>query len=401
MVKLHAPLITVVLLLGSYCVPLHADPAADQAYVTKFLENHPPVDPVPSFSEYASAERYDQLYMGADLDRSLEDVNNQRGRIAWRLAYRMASLNEMARATRDPKYLAANLRVIRGVLAARDDRTGLKIYDGRVVPAWSSDGYRKGEQALFMVHTGMIVYPMLDAVLVARSLEGAGDDLRRDLEATVPAALESMGCHDDAWRDGPGADEGHYAMVGEEAASEGKPQPGNRLSAMGRALWCAYRVTGDAKHRDRALAMGRYIKRRLPVTDDGAYRWGYWLSVEPWSTTRPAVAAPEDTSHASLTMSFPLMLANDGEVFTPEDMQRFGKAVVHGIARLDNGVLFGDVGGRPASRPDLLGHPANWLQLAPHTPEVRDRIVPFYLRYKPTPLPSELAYLIRFGTPQK
>jgi len=239
---------------------------------------------------------------------------------------------------------------------------------------------------------------MLDAVLVARSMGGCVDEaLRRDLEATVPAALDSIACHDAAWRDGPGAGEGHYVMLAEEASGEGKPQPGNRLSAMGRALWCAYRVTNEAKYRDRAIAMGHYIRRRLPVDDNGAYRWSYWLPITPLTATQPATAAPEDTSHASLTMAFPLMLANDGEVFTSEDMVRFGRAVVHGIGRLDNGVLFGDVGGLPSSSPERLGHPANWLQLAGYAPEVRERIVPFYLRYKPTPTPSELAYLIRYG----
>jgi len=309
----------------------------------------------------------------------------------------MVALNEMTRATGDSKYLAANLRCIRAALAARDDRTGTKLFDGRVAPAWSSDGYRKGGQALFMVHTGMIVYPMLDAADLARRMPGVPDDVRRELQAIVPPALESLACHDESWRDGPGDGEGHYVMLREEESSEGKPQPGNRLAAMGRALYAAYRVTKDEKFLQRTRALARYVKRRLPVAENGAYVWPYWLPIDPVATAVPGGAAPEDTSHGSLTMAFPALLAADGEVFTPDDMARFGKTVQHGIARLGNGVLLGDVGGLPSSSPDGLGHPANWLQLAPYAPHVRDAIVPFYLRYKPTLQPSEMAYLIRFG----
>ncbi|MGB7157982.1 MAG: hypothetical protein WBD40_07935 [Tepidisphaeraceae bacterium] len=390
-----------VVLFGLVHGTARADDAADQAYVKAFEEKFPRVASPPALAEYATPQRYDDLYLGGKLDGALKGLNNQRGAMAWGLSYRMVSLNEMARATGDAKYLAANLRCIQAALAVRDDRTGLKLYDGRVAAAWSSDGYRKGEQALFMVHTGMIVYPMLDAVHVARTMPTVPEPLLRDLEQTIAPALESLAIHDDAWRDGPGEGEAHYIMLGEEASSEGKPQPGNRLSGMGRALYAAYRVTKDEKYLNRSRALAQYIKRRLGVTEDGAYVWPYWLPLHPVTTTQPAPQSAEDTSHGSLTMSFPTLLAADSEVFTRDDIARFGKTVEHGIARLDNGVLFCDVGGSTKLRPTHLGHPANWLQLAPYAPVVRDRIVLFYLRYKPTPGPSELAYLIRFGAENK
>jgi len=98
-------------------------------------------------------------------------------------------------------------------------------------------------------------------------------------------------------------------------------------------------------------------------------------------------------------MSFPAMLAADGEVFTPEHMKRFGQTVMQGMGRMGDGVLLGDVGGLPASKPERISIAAMWLQLAPYTPEVRERIVPFYLNYRPSPQPWELAYLIRYGQP--
>jgi hypothetical protein len=377
-----------------------ADPAAEEAYLKAFEAKYPPVKPVPTLAEYATVERYDKSFLGANLDAALEKLNNQGGAMAWGLSYRMVSLNEMARATRDSKYLAANLKCIRAALAVRDDRTGRKLFDGRIVPAWSSDGYRKGDQALFLVHTGMIVYPMLDAVDLARTLPNVPEWLRHDLEETVPASLESIAAHDAAWRDGPSEGEGYYAMIAEEPTVEGKPQPGNRLSAMGRALWSAHRVTKDVKYRNRALALGLYIKQRLTVTEDGAYIWPYWLpeSAAIAATTKPASIAPEDTSHAGLTMSFPILLAAEGELFTKEDAARFAKTVSQGMTRLDSGVIWSDIGGgMNAAQIERLGYPANWLVLAPLAPDVRSRIVPFYLRHKSMPRPIEMAYLIRFG----
>ena len=83
--------------------------------------------------------------------------------------------------------------------------------------------------------------------------------------------LESLHLHDRQWRDGPGSDEGRYVGQDEEAALDGKPQPANRLSAMGRCLWTAWLITHDSRYRSKAVALGWYMKRRLPIGRDGAY----------------------------------------------------------------------------------------------------------------------------------
>jgi hypothetical protein len=209
--------------------------------------------------------------------------------------------------------------------------------------------------------------------------------------------LQSIGCHDDGWRDGPGEREGHYIMLNEEQGSEGKPQPGNRLAAMGRAQYAAYRVTKDEKYLTRARALARYIQRRLQVTDDGAYIWSYWLPLEPVTPGDPITNKPEDSSHGSLTMAFPAMLAEDDVLFTAEHMKRFGKTITQGIGRLGDGVLMGDVGGTAAGNPNRLGIASTWLQLAPYAPEVREPIVAFYLKRVPKPRHIDIAYLLRFG----
>jgi hypothetical protein len=92
------------------------------------------------------------------------------------------------------------------------------------------------------------------------------------------------------------------------------------------------------------------------------------------------------------------MLAADGEVFTAEQMNRFGKTVTQGIGRLGDGVLLGDVAGSASSKPEVIGIATNWLQLVPYAPEVREPIVTFQLRYKAIVRPIDMAHLIRYGS---
>ena len=102
----------------------------------------------------------------------------------------------------------------------------------------------------------------------------------------------------------------------------------------------------------------------------------------------------EDSSHAGLTLAFPLMLNEVGHVFGREDLERFAAMVEHGYARLGEGILFGDITGNPGSSPKLVGAATNYLALAEVRPEIRERLLAYYLRYKPQPSYGELAELI-------
>lgn len=380
-----------------------ADPSeADQEYIAKFLERFPKADSPPTLAEYTSPARFDERFLGEPLDKALEKVDNNQGNIAWGLAYWMIAYNEMHRATGDPKYLAANLRCIKAVLAARDDKRGIELWTGEIAPAWSSDKYAKRGRAVFGVHTGMICYPILDWLMLASAQPSSVSLTPEERDTILKETLEALAWHDKQWRDGPGDGEGHYIMMDQEDGLDGRIKPGNRLSAIGRALWTAWKVTGDEKYKERALRMGRYIKRRLTTGTDGAYYWEYWLPEEPPATPADrATIKGEDTSHAQLTMSFPLMLAADGQVFDEEDVHKFGLTFTNGIARLGNGILMGSVTGDPKYQPSLAQSPDGWLVPAWRIPEARDQLVTFYLNHVPTPAPLDLATLIRITAETK
>lgn len=372
-----------------------ADEAADKDYVARFEKEFPKAAQPAKIEDYATAARYDELFMGDKLDEALKKVSNDSGGIAWGLSYRMMSLNDLYRVTGDVKYLRANLRCIQAVLAVTDDKIGEKLFTGRIVAAWGCDKYAERGRAVFAVHTGIITAPMFEFLLLARDNAGFKAELGDAFEAIAKGATEALAVHDRQWRDGPEEGAGHYIGMDQENVLENKPLPGNRLSAMGWALWRSWQVSENAAHRARALGIGRYIKNRLYKSPDGAYYWAYWLTVDPVKEERAREdVSGEDSSHAGLTMALPVALARDKQVFTDEDLHRVGKTVLNGLARLGGGILLGSTTGNPKLNPSYVGHAVNWLSFAEAEPGVRDAILSFYLYYKPQPDPFELARLL-------
>ena len=373
------------------------DQANDQEYIRRFIECYPPVDDPPPLEDYASPHRYDALYMGDDLEKALSSVSNDGGGLAWGLSNRMRSLNDMYRSTDDSKYLEADLQCIREVLRVRDDRIGKKLWTGKVVPAWGSDKYADRGRAVFAVHTGIVAAAILEFLILVRSdedldLGGETEDILRDVE-------EALKVHDPQWRDGPGDGEGHYIGMDQERVCDGKPLPGNRLSAMGWAIWLSWTATGDETHRNRAIALGRYMKGRLTPSPDGAYYWPYWLPVERVTRegSRESIRG-EDTSHAGLTLQLPLTLGFEGEVFRREDLERFARTVTRGFGRLGGGILFSSITGQSDLNPlHYIGAASRWLALAEVDPGVGEPIIQYYQRYKPLPNPWELSQLILYA----
>jgi len=183
----------------------------------------------------------------------------------------------------------------------------------------------------------------------------------------------------------------------QENSLENKPIPANRQSAMGWALWLAWKCTGDTVSRDRALAIGRYMRDRFVHATDGAIYWPYQLAEQPVTGEQPRESINgEDSSHAGLTLALPLLLAQEGQVFTKDDLAQLAKMVLNGLARRDDGILFASITGGTRLNPSRIGYPVNYLPLAKTDPEIGRRITAYYLNYRPSPQPLDLAVLLRF-----
>ena len=384
-----------VLLAGA---ALAVDPAEEEAaYVKRFTDKFPKVESPPALEAYASPGRFDALFLGPSLEKNLKDVQNDSAAIAWSLSYYMRALNDMHRATGDVKYLEANLRFVRAVAAATDDKRGKQLFTGRVVKAWGCEKYAERGRAVFAVHTGIITAQLLDFLLLAGGVSAFNESLGAEHGSLLQVCLDALAVHDRQWREGPESGAGYYLGMDQENSLENKPIPANRQSAMGWALWLAWKRTGDTVYRDRALAIGRYLRNRFIHAPDGAVYWPYQLSDQPVTAEQPRESIHgEDSSHAGLTLTLPLLLAQEDQVFTRDDLAQFAKMVLNGPARRSDGILLTSITGEAALEPSYIGYPINYLPLAGIEPEIGKRITGYYLNYRPNPQPLDLAGLIRF-----
>ena len=200
----------------------------EAGYIKRFKQQFTTEASVPALNEYASPANYDLRYLGEALDADLNRLPEDGSGFAWGWSYRMMSLNEMFRATGDRKYLRANHKSVMSILNRRDDKRQIKLWTGECAPVWSSGKYAERGRSVFAVHTGIITYPMLDFVSLARNDSSGGLSMKDDLKTIVQSVRQSLDFHDRQWRDGPEKGEGHYVGLNQEKVMEGKPLPGNR-----------------------------------------------------------------------------------------------------------------------------------------------------------------------------
>jgi hypothetical protein len=364
----------------------------DQVYRTNFIQAFgQPSDRFSSMSEYLDYFDYDR-YLGNTLSTALAEMQLGSRPVMWSMDYWMISMNEAYHATGDPYYLEENHRCIRAVLDYRDDRRSAMLYDGTVAPVWGTDIYSEGNgRRYYSGHSGMITFPMLEFLLLAQKEPGLLETLGEEYDEILDLVQETLEFHSRDWVDGPGAEEGHFINHPDSEHRlqyQNQPQPANLMCAMGRALWMSYKVSGNFTHLTRAVKLARYIKNRLTLATDGAYYWEYQLPTQPVTETRDKEEIlSEDVGHAFLTISFPILLAQEGVVFGDVDMIRFSKTLKQGFGRLGDGVLLGEVNGSPLRfdtvneiRGSVIGI-FGWARLTPWDPEVYQQVSEFYLKY--------------------
>ena len=368
---------------------------AEAKYIESFLALYPKVHPVPTLEEYATAEHFDKMWLGERLEKELKDYTNDDGALAWWLTYYIRALDDMYLATDDVKYLDASLRIVRAAVGCTDDKRNIPLFTGKIVPSWGSPKYAERGRAVLVVNTGLICAALFDFLLTAKKAPAFDGALGAEHKVILDTAFRAMEVHERQWREGPEAQAGHYIGMDQENMYEHKILPANRQSSMGWAYWLAYKYTGGAAYRERALAIGRFIRDRLVPSPDGAFYWTYESPEKPVSGEKHRdEILGEDTSHAGLTMMLPFALAAGNEIFFKSDMERLAGMVMHGLARLGGGVFLGDITGNAYSKPERIRFISNWLPLSKYNPEVRKEVVSFYLNHRPNPDPIELAQLI-------
>ncbi len=415
--RFFQPLLIILAVAGLLLPSGSLSAATDAEYIAQFINYQSSFgqinDPVPTLDEYfaETIPRFDEQYVDniqVWVDQ-IADQQNILGEMGWTSSAVSTSLNDMYAVTGDLKYLRASLEITRISLQVRDDKIGRTTFWGESAPGWSTPRYAL-RWVIHPVHTAMITWGMLESLWLAQANPVAMAELGDEFDSILAQAAESIDWHNRQWVEGPASDEGYYIYKDNEPDREGQRLPFNRQSTMGRSLWMLYKLGGNPEHRDKAIKLATFLKRRLhlfltPDTNEGVWFWEYTLPNSPRNNPYPwsqlwRVGTGDDLSHGSLSMEFYVLMANDGQVFTHEDMQALARTVTYGFARLDNGILFGNVAGSPDLHdPSYVANTGYWLRLTPYNPEVYDRIAAFMLKYQQEPRGLDLAKLVRWKMP--
>jgi hypothetical protein len=208
---------------------------------------------------------------------------------AWHARSAMDRFVQGYEATDDRAWLDQGVRYYEWVIDRM--RTGPDGYRGWIGP-YIYDNDRWAD-----VHIGdaILLNPMLrfaELVLADPQLEQAyGDKARAYVELTEKHLFEKWDARGTWYEDGPyGAYHSwdHYLLPGdlsqwrreEEIRNSSLGLPFNKNNAMGIAALRLYRITGDARHRERAQKMFATAKSRIQLHED-TYIWNYWEPVVP------------------------------------------------------------------------------------------------------------------------
>lgn len=290
-------------------------------------------------------------YMGQD---------NTTATLAWGESYVMSGLAAMFRATGHPMYLERLAAHVDALLLQRDDALGVTDYRGVSGACWRNTSYQDGgEPYCYAVHTGMLVYPMLEYVAALRSapryedrIAADGETLGAKAERYLVAAQESVAFHEFEWNDA-----GYYVFAPDASflAYAGQDQPLNQSNALGRVhvLLAALAPGGDDL--TKATALASRMQSMITVGGDGAYLWNYWGG---------ALAGDgEDVSHAAINVDFAALCAAHGIVFDEADVLGFATTFMERVY-VDDATFSDWVGGGSTNDPGYRPQVGRWLAVA-------------------------------------
>ena len=328
--------------------------------------------PAPAQGQGASARLvFDGADRALNQGQGYTTTDNKYGLVAWGEAPLMMGYAAMFRATGEVGYLVKLAEHASSVLAQRDSIKGRKDHAGRSRPCWQATWYSVGKEPYcWVVHTGMITYPMADLALLVQQhpqlgavpVAGRGT-LAQVAKEVLAGVIQSVAVHEAQFRTGPAAGEGYYegdpkaASVVPEVAA--KTLPMNMSNAMGRTYLTLWKVTGDSKQLTRARALASYLRNRMKASDE-AYVWTY--SGSAWTKKGQG----EDIAHASINVDFAALCQQHGVLFSAADIKRLGRTLLDNVHR-DSTTVADKVDGADdgSKRRFAVGR---WLNLTPQEP---------------------------------
>jgi len=374
---------------ADWSLPSSQDPPTRDQVVYSFKETFK-YDLRPDSTMYGTAAHFRILFPAAYWATHIKNLTNEDGSLAWARSRDMMALVVMYDATGEPWYLDWLGRYAEAVMAARDDIAGKTDADGASNPGWGASRYGEGKRKVYLVHSGLILQPILEYVLrVGKSADGAAADSLR-IGKLVERCVETLRWHDYQLDPKPAEGESVYMSGNEEIERRYLWQPYNRQGILARDFYLLYKITGEEEYRRRSEKLYAFFKNRLERTPSDAYIWDY----EPTrGAGRVKVNACEDISHASFTMEGIVPACLDGFVFDRTDLARFARTFTRYV-HWGDGVFQAGIGCRGIFNRVFLERLFAWLPLAQGDPEIYWLLHRFLLGNVANPSPQAVAFLV-------
>ena len=290
-----------------------------------------------------------------------KDYNNETATLAWGESYVMMALAAMFRTTGDRAYLDRLAEHADAMMLQRDDARGVVDYREVSTACWRNTSYQT-EPYCYVVHSGMIGYPIAELVRLIRATPAIADLTTYDgtsyaaKATTLLAALEEVvAAHDDQFVADGAAGDYIFRTDATFLTYAGSAMPLNQQNAMGRLLLVLYQITAAPAYLDKAERLARRFRGALTTGGNGEYLWNYWGGT---------YAAPgEDISHAAINVGFAVRAAAAGVEFTAADLEAFARTFVFNVYR-DDATLANNVGGGGVNGASYKPQAGRWVALA-------------------------------------
>ncbi|MBI2140334.1 hypothetical protein HYU14_05400 [Candidatus Woesearchaeota archaeon] len=300
--------------------------------------------------------------------------NNSHGSIAWTRSPLVNGYAIMYRVTNDTYYLDKAITQIDDILALRDDNRGFLDYTNRSLAGWSATNYSNTSLGLrFAVHSGVIIYPMLDIARSVLQKSGMQEFYTQKALEYIEEAKKVADAHEEEWVNGPdtrvSGSEGYYQFPPDFPADRpGMNLPNNQQLAMGSSLLLLYNLTGNGTFLDKAERMGMMLKNDLNKSN-GTFNWHYWPGKEGINVTKNR---PEDIGHGhgGIDINFAYDAWAQGVLFNDTEMGIFASTFTSKIFNGNlNNISFRVNGSTTVNTTDYKNI-GRWLYLTPFDAEV-------------------------------
>jgi len=324
-------------------------------------------------------ERYDAADQSVNGGDGYKYYTNETATLAWGESYIMMSYISAYLGTHDTCYLDKLCDHADCVLANRDDARGVTDYRGVSGACWRDLHYQPNDEPYcYVVHSGMITYPMAAFVRIVREDESLWDQTTYDdstyLEKAddyTTAIYETLAYHEDQWRNND--DAGYYIFRPDATFLQyhGRDLPLNQGNALGRTILALGISEDDQSLLARVERMARWLEDQLffDPTDE-VYLWNYW-----GGTYSPP---GEDISHAAINADFARLCGEAGVVFDDYDLDFFANTFSRRIYESSERI-YDRIGGTGSyNTTSYTLQIARWLGLSPYDATVYTVVRNYY-----------------------